>query len=298
MRVLVTGGTGMVGSAIKHFKPHWKYIGSNDCDLRNYEQTKEFFKHFQPTHVIHLAARVGGLFKNLREPVEMFQDNMQININVLRCSKEVEVQKVISILSTCIFPDQIKYPLTEEKLHLGPPHYSNEGYAYAKRMLECLSRYYKSNYTCVTPVNMYGPNDNYDPQDSHVIPGIIYKMSKAKDALELKGTGIPRRQFMFSHDFARALIKLMSVENLPENLIVSPPPQTECSINEIAQTVKNVTGFKGEIIFENDSKNDGQFRKTASSEKFMALFPDFVFTDIEDGLHQTYKDYEQNINKE
>lgn len=297
MKVLVTGGTGMVGSAIKHFQPEWIYIGSNDCDLRNYEETKKYFHKVKPTHIIHLAARVGGLFRNLREPIDMFQDNMNININVLRCSKEVGVKKVLSVLSTCIFPDKIEYPLTENKLHMGPPHYSNEGYAYAKRMLECLSRYYNCGYTCVTPVNMYGPGDNYDPEDSHVIPGIIYKMSNVKNTLVLNGTGKPRRQFMYSRDFARALIKLMETENLPENIIVSPPPEDECSIKEIAHKIKEVVSFNGEIIFENNPNNDGQFKKTASSEKFMNMFPSFIFTPFDEGLSETYKDYKQRFNK-
>ena len=297
MKVLVTGGTGMVGSAIKHFRPDWIYIGTKDCDLRNYEETSKYFNDVKPTHVIHLAARVGGLFRNLREPVEMFQDNMTITINILKCSKEVGVQKVISILSTCIFPDRVEYPLTEEKLHNGPPHYSNEGYAYAKRMLECLSRYYNSNYTCVTPVNMYGPNDNYDPENSHVIPGIMYKMTKAGASasnLELKGTGAPLRQFMYSRDFARALVELTIMrDNLPHNLIIAPPCKDECSIKEIAELIKNIMSFSGEIVFENDTKNDGQFRKTASAEKFNNLFPDFKFTDMTVALEDTYKDYKQ-----
>ena len=294
MKVLVTGGTGMVGSALKFYRPEWTYLGSKDCDLRNYEKTKELFEKIKPTHVIHLAARVGGLFKNLREPVDMFQDNMNINLNDLKCSKENNVKQILSNLSTCIFPDDVNYPLTEEKLHLGPPHYSNEGYAYAKRMLECLSRYYNSNYTCVTPVNMYGPNDNYNPEDSHVIPGIIYKMSNSGDTLNLKGTGKPLRQFMFSRDFAVALIQLVAKENLPNNLIICPPSDQENSIKEIAETIKDVVGYEGEIIFENDPINDGQFRKTASSEKFFKMFPEFTFTSLRNGLELTIKDFEQN----
>jgi GDP-L-fucose synthase len=298
MKVLVTGGTGLVGSAIKHFRPDWIYIGTKECDLRNYEETSKYFSDVKPTHVIHLAARVGGLFRNLREPVEMFQDSMNMNINVLKCSKEVGVQKVISILSTCIFPDQIEYPLTEEKVHDGPPHYSSEGYAYAKRMLECLSRYYNSNYTCVTPVNIYGPNDNYNPENSHVIPGIMYKMTRAgTDNLELKGTGDPLRQFMYSRDFARVLVELTILkDNLPQNLIVAPPCEDECSIKEIAGLIKEIANFSGEVIFENDLTNDGQYRKTASAAKFNALFPEFKFTDMKVALEHTYKDYIKNIN--
>jgi GDP-L-fucose synthase len=294
MKVLVTGGTGMVGSAIKHFMPEWTYVGSKECDLTKYDDARALFGRVQPTHVIHLAARVGGLFKNLREPVDMFQDNMNMNINVLRCAREHEVKQVLSILSTCIFPDKVEYPITEEDLHIGPPHHSNEGYAYAKRMLECLSRYCDSNFTCVTPVNMYGPNDNYNPEDSHVIPGIIYKMKMAGDTLKLKGTGRPLRQFMFSRDFAAALIQLVAKENLPSNIIICPPSDQEHSIKEIAETIKDVVGYEGEIIFENDPANDGQFRKTASSEKFFEMFPEFTFTSIRNGLELTFKDFEQN----
>jgi len=189
--VLVTGGSGLVGKGIEAYlktapRPdeRWVYLGSKDGDLTKLEDTRAIFEKHQPTHVIHLAASVGGLFKNMRQRVEMIRDNLAINDNVLLCSKEYKVQKVVSCLSTCIFPDKTTYPIDETMVHLGPPHFSNEGYAYAKRMIDVLNRAYNLEYGCkftsVIPTNIYGPHDNYNLEDSHVIPGLIHKTYNAK----------------------------------------------------------------------------------------------------------------------
>jgi hypothetical protein len=176
-RILVTGGRGLVGMAIKELveaeanaDEEWIFVSSKDADLADAASTRALFDRHQPTHVIHLAAMVGGLFRNLKYNVEFFRVNTQINDNVLACAKALGVRKCVSCLSTCIFPDKTSYPIDETMIHNGPPHPSNEGYATAKRNLDVLNRLYNAEYGCkftsVVPTNVYGPHDNYNLDDS------------------------------------------------------------------------------------------------------------------------------------
>jgi len=190
--IMVTGGSGLVGKAIEQVINHedkranesWIFLTSKDGDLRNRENTEAIFQKYKPTQVIHLAALVGGLFRNLKYKVEFFHDNISINANVLECCRIHKVKKLVSCLSTCIFPDKTTYPIDETMLHNGPPHTSNEGYAYAKRMIEVLNRAYYDEYGChftsVIPTNIFGPFDNWKIEDAHVIPGLIHKIHNAK----------------------------------------------------------------------------------------------------------------------
>ena len=174
MNVLVLGGTGLVGKNLEDYiktsttiSGVWTFVGSKDADLTVYEEVVNLFDKYSPTHVINLAAYVGGLYANLNRPVEFFTNNILINLNVMKAShSNVSIKKLVSILSTCIFPDNVSYPITEEQLHLGPPHPSNEGYAYSKRMVDVLSRAYNkqygTKYITVIPGNLYGPFDNFN----------------------------------------------------------------------------------------------------------------------------------------
>jgi GDP-L-fucose synthase len=192
MIVLVTGGTGLVGKAIEAVVKAdplcvddvWHFASSRDADLRDREQTRALFARVQPTHVIHLAAMVGGLFRNMKYKVEFYRENVLINDNVMECCREFKVAKLVSCLSTCIFPDKTTYPIDETMVHSGPPHPSNEGYAYAKRMIDVMNKCYKEEYGCnftsVIPTNIYGPEDNFSIDDGHVIPGLIHKCYLAK----------------------------------------------------------------------------------------------------------------------
>jgi len=185
--VLITGASGLVGSAIKSIEKNYSYnfvhLDSKSCDLTDYQKTLESFVSIKPDVVIHLAACVGGLFKNMNEKVKMFEDNILINTNVVRASYQCGVDTLIACLSTCVFPDNIGV-LNELCLHNGPPHSSNEGYAYAKRMLEVQCKLYQQQfnkrYFCIIPTNIYGPNDNFNLEDSHVIPAFIHKCYLAK----------------------------------------------------------------------------------------------------------------------
>ena len=154
--VLVTGGSGLVGAAIKEYidttgakdGEEWIFLSSKMGDLRKREDTEKIFEQYKPTHVIHLAAKVGGLFANMAQKVEFFRENILINDNIMECCRIYKVQKLVSFLSTCIFPDKTTYPIDETMLHDGPPHPSNEGYAYAKRLIDTLNRAYAEEYGC------------------------------------------------------------------------------------------------------------------------------------------------------
>ncbi|KAA0708198.1 GDP-L-fucose synthase [Triplophysa tibetana] len=193
MRVLVTGGSGLVGRAIERVVKEegkaregeeWIFLSSKDANLLNAEETKAIFQKHRPTHVIHLAAMVGGLFKNMRHNLDFWRNNIYINDNVLQASHEVGVVRVVSCLSTCIFPDKTTYPIDETMIHNGPPHESNFGYAYAKRMIDVYNKaYFEQNerrYTSVIPTNVFGPHDNFNIDDGHVLPGLIHKTYLAK----------------------------------------------------------------------------------------------------------------------
>jgi GDP-L-fucose synthase len=208
--VLVTGGTGLVGNALRSVvaadpsEEHaiWIFLGRKDCDLTDAVATKALFERLKPTHVIHLAARVGGLFANLTSNLQFYEDNMRINDSVLAACVTHRV-KLVSCLSTCIFPDKSAYPIDETMVHNGPPHASNEGYSYAKRMLEVHSRLCRTafglDFVTVIPTNVYGPYDQFNLSQSHVVPGLIHKCYLAKlhsTPLIVGGTGKPLRQFM------------------------------------------------------------------------------------------------------
>jgi len=189
--IMVTGGTGLVGAAIQAFiaeeakdakterKEQWVFLSSRDGDLRSRSDTEAIFTKHQPTHVIHLAAKVGGLFANMRQKVEFFRENILINDNIMECCRIYKVKKLVSFLSTCIFPYKTQYPIDETILHNGPPAASKEAYAYAKRLIDPMNRAnaeeYGCNFTSIIPTNIYGPSDNFSIESGHVIPGLIHK---------------------------------------------------------------------------------------------------------------------------
>ena len=291
MTTLVTGGSGLVGKAIYKIKPEYIYLSSKDCDLTNYEMTYDVFKKYNPTHVIHLAAYVGGLYKNMNQKVEMLEKNTLININVLKVCHELNINNVISCLSTCIFPDKTTYPIDENMLHDGRPHISNDAYAYSKRLLDTLSKSYREeynrNYTCIIPTNIYGENDNYSLEDGHVIPALIHKAHLAKNNNEpfiIKGTGKPLRQFIYSQDLAQLIIWCLENYNDIDPIILAD--SKEYSIKEIGEIIAE--NFNIDNIQFDTSFSDGQYKKTASNQKLLSLL-DFEFTDINIGLQKSCK---------
>jgi len=310
MTVLVTGGSGLVGKAIEAVvqetaapNERWIFLSGKDGDLRDREQTRAIFVKHRPTHCIHLAAMVGGLFRNLKYKVEFYRENVLINDNVMECCREFNVSKLVSCLSTCIFPDKTTYPIDETMVHNGPPHSSNAGYAYAKRMIDVLNKCYNEEYGCnftsIIPTNIYGPHDNFSIEDGHVIPGLIHKTYLAKKNgtdLTIWGTGAPLRQFIYSHDLARLTVWVMRSYHSPEPIILSVGEEDEVSIADVARYVAEAMDFRGNIVFDT-TKSDGQFKKTASNAKLRELYPEFQFTPIQQGLKQACDWFVANYEK-
>ena len=312
--ILITGGTGLVGKAIQTVSTNYDYkfifLSSKDCDLTSYTNTLYTFSSYNPDYVIHLAACVGGLFKNMASKVDMYEKNIFINTNVLKVCHEIKVKKLISCLSTCIFPDKTTYlndtlsglKIDETMLHNGPPHSSNDAYAYAKRMLEVHSRAYQEqyndNFICVIPTNIYGPYDNFHLQDSHVIPGLIHKCYLAKKENKpfvIAGSGTPLRQFIYSEDLAILILWTLENYNELEPVILSVPESDEKSINYVATCIAKEFNYENNMEYDTD-KPDGQFKKTANNSKLMSFIKSFQFTPIEEGITKTVDWFVNNYN--
>jgi GDP-L-fucose synthase len=302
--ILITGSSGLVGNAFKQIASQYSnyefiFSSSKCCNLINYEETYTYLQKIKPNYVIHLAANVGGLYKNMNYKVDMLEKNLLINFNILKCCYEFNVEKCICILSTCIFPDKTSYPIDETMLHNGPPHSSNDAYAYAKRMMEIHCRsyneQYKTNFSCIIPTNIYGHHDNFSLEDGHVIPSLIHKCYLAKKQqipFEIRGTGKPLRQFIYSEDLAKIIMELLDKLSC-ENIIISP--KEEYSISDIALVIAKEFDYEQMIIF-NDKYSDGQFKKTANNNKLMSYIPNFIFTNINEGIKNTVEFFKNNIN--
>jgi len=294
-KLLITGGTGLVGSSINRGIK----LSSKDGDLKNWKSTLDLFKQFMPKEVIHCAARVGGVGGNIKAKGEFFYDNIMMNTNVLEACRICNVQKVVSFLSTCIFPDAIEYPLTEKKIHLGAPHWSNYGYAYAKRMLDVQTTVYRDqydvNFVSVIPTNIYGPNDNFNLENGHVVPSLIHKCYLAKKnntKFEVWGSGKALREFIYSKDIGRLTNWVLDSYDESEPIIFST--SEEISIKDLVMLIVDAMNFKGSVIFD-ITKPEGQFRKPADNSKLKSYLPEFKFTTIADGIKETVNWFCENI---
>ena len=304
MKLLITGGTGLVGNGLKNIiddNYETTFLSSKDCDLTDYNSTFELFKKIKPDYVIHLAANVGGLFKNMNFKLDMLEKNLLINYNVLRCCHLIKVKKVISCLSTCIFPDKTTYPINEKMLHDGPPHKSNDAYAYAKRMLEIHSKAYQQqydeNFICVIPTNIYGPHDNYSLEDGHVIPALIHRCYLAKKNNEkfvVRGTGKPLRQFIYSDDLAKLMMKVLEEYDDTESIILSVGEKDEVSIGDVGRAIARAYDYEHMMEFDS-SFSDGQYKKTADNTKLMNFIKEYNFIDINEGIKRSVDWFKDNF---
>ncbi len=305
-RLLVTGANGLVGS---QFKGDIIAITSHVGDLRDKKTTEDIINFyadkdrqgiFAVDKIIHCAGKVGGVGGNMNYKGDFFYDNIMINTNVIEAARKAGVEKLVAFLSTCIFPDNVEYPLTESKIHLGPPHFSNDAYAYAKRMADVQIRAYREQYglkyTSVIPTNIYGPNDNFDIKNGHVIPSLIHKCYLAienKTDLEIWGYGTPLREFIYSKDVAKLTTWVVDNYDDSEPLILST--SEEISIKDVVDIITENMNFKGNIIFDK-TKPDGQFRKPCDNSKLKTYLPNFKFTPFEIGIKETIKHFTENYN--
>jgi GDP-L-fucose synthase len=299
-KILVTGATGLLGSEILGLSPISIGLASKDCDLTESNHAILTLEDGQVDAVIHCAARVGGVKANTDYVADFFDDNVKMNMNVLDACREKKL-KLVSVLSTCIYPDApyVKYPLTEDQLHMGPPHPSNFGYAYAKRMLEVQSRAYRQQHGCnfisVIPNNLYGVNDNYDLNSGHVIPALIRKFHEAKifgyDHVDIWGSGKPVREFTFARDAAKIILWLSENYDGAEPVNIGNPEQI--SIMALAHMIAEEIGYDGGGNFDR-SKPDGQYQKPSSNEKLRSLGWKGEYTPLRQGIRETVQRFQSH----
>ena len=302
-KIYIAGHRGLVGSALvrnlesKGFTNIIKRT-SKELDLRNQQAVQEFFKQERPEYVILAAAKVGGIHANNTYPAEFIYDNLMIQNNVIKAAHDFKVKKLLFLGSTCIYPKLAQQPIKEEYLLTGALEETNEAYAVAKiaglEMCKFFKRQYGDNFISCMPTNLYGPNDNFDLQSSHVLPALIRKFHEAKvnhqPTVEVWGTGTPLREFIYVDDMADACIFLM--ENYDGEQHVNIGTGEEVSIRQLAETVKEVVGFEGELIF-NTNMPDGTPRKLTTVDKLHALGWKHKVS-LKDGIQLAYDWYLQN----
>jgi GDP-L-fucose synthase len=302
-KIWVAGHRGMVGSAIirqlKKQISDCNIIDSGHIDLRDQAATNKWMKENKPDAIFLAAAKVGGILANNTMPADFIYDNMMIEANIIEAAKQNDVEKLLFLGSTCIYPKFAEQPIKEESLLTAPLEPTNEWYAIAKisgiKLCQAYRKQYGCDYISAMPTNLYGINDNFDLQNSHVLPALIRKIHDAKNtnapSVEIWGTGTPRREFMFVDDLADALIFLM--ENYSDEIHINVGTGTDVTIKELAETICNTVGYEGELAFDT-SKPDGTPKKLTDTGKINNLGWKSKTT-LEDGIKQTYDWYIQNI---
>lgn len=299
-KIYVAGHTGMVGSAlIKRLEGlGYKTIitkSRKELDLTNQFQVNQFFHFERPEYVFLAAAKVGGIGANEQFKADFIWQNLMIQSNIIKASYDCGVKKLLFLGSSCIYPKMSPQPIKEEYLLTGSLEPTNDAYAIAKiagiKMCQSFNQQYKTNYISVMPTNLYGPGDNYDLNNSHVLPAMIRKFHEAKlggkQSVEIWGTGRPMREFLYADDLADACLYLML--NYNESEIVNIGTGKDISISDLALTIKEIVGFRGEIYFNTDMP-DGTPRKLLDVSKIKDLGWQYQ-TSLRDGIKKTYEDY-------
>jgi GDP-L-fucose synthase len=299
-RIFVAGHNGMVGSAIVRKLTELGYTNIITSDrsklnLLNQSDVDSFFNITCPEYVFLAAAKVGGIKANNEMKGDFIYENIMIQSNIIKSSKDHNVKKLIFLGSSCIYPKMSPQPIKEEYLLTGSLEPTNDAYAIAKiagiKMCQSFNQQYGTNYISVMPTNLYGPNDNYDLNNSHVLPAMIRKFHEAKlegkDKVEIWGTGTPMREFLYVDDLADACIHLMLNYNSSE--VVNIGTGLDITIKDLALTIKEVVNFKGDIYF-NTNMPDGTPRKLLDVSKLKDLGWEYKIS-LREGIEKTYKDY-------
>jgi GDP-L-fucose synthase len=304
-KIYIAGHRGLVGSAIWRELERVGYrnlIGKahKELDLLDAAAVRTFYSQARPEYVVVAAAKVGGIYANDRYPADFIYQNLQIQNNLIEGARAAGVKKLLFLGSSCIYPKLASQPLKEESLLTGPLEPTNEWYAVAKiagiKMCQAYRRQFGSDFISAMPTNMYGPNDNYDLQNSHVLPALIRKFHEAKVTKASKvvcwGTGKPLREFLYADDLARACIFLL--QRYSEEQFINVGYGSDISIKELAEMINDIVGFKGEIEWDT-SKPDGTPRKLMDSSRLFALGwkPQ---VDLPTGIRLAYEDFLKRLN--
>jgi GDP-L-fucose synthase len=294
MKVLVTGSNGLLGNALRELLgENHVYHTRKDADLTDEKSTNEYItyhvKNSGVDTIIHCAAMVGGVQANSTNNETFFIENYKINNNVITSSFENGIKNFVNLSSTCIFPDtNITYPLTADQIDIAPPHPSNHGYSYAKRLsgyqTKIIRQLTGNNWITIVPTNVYGPHDNFHPDHSHMIPGIIHRAYNCKENDEdfvVWGDGSPLRQFIHSKDLAKII--LWSIDNWNSDVPFMAVNDNEHSVMDIVKIVVKKFGIEDDKLLFDETKPRGQFRKPAKSD----IPKDYEYVNIEQGITET-----------
>jgi len=295
MSILVTGGSGLIGTYLKEILPEATYVSSKDFNLVNQEEVSLMFKKIKPTTVIHLAALVGGIHHNIQEPVRYFEENILMNTFVLREGFKNNVKHFTGILSSCIYPNEInEFPIKEDKLLIGAPHEDLFSYSYAKRcmaiQIDMYNKKHETKYNYLIPCNLYGEFDKFDPIEGHFVGALIEKLINAKKNREktitLFGDGKPFRQFMHAKDVAN-IIKMMIMNNKYHNMNIAT--NENYTIDAIAKIALRACDAEDISIIYDKNKPNGQMRKDIEISKLNKYFPKFLPIKLEKGIKEIYQ---------
>lgn len=298
VKIYIAGHRGMVGSAVLRLFKSKGYSNiitksSSELDLRNQSAVDQFINIVQPDIIVLAAAKVGGILANDRYPYPFLYDNLAIQNNVVNAAHRNDVVQLIFLGSSCIYPKYAPQPIKEEYLLTGSLEPTNQWYALAKiagvKLCEALNRQYRRNYVSLMPTNLYGPHDNFDLETSHVVPAMIRKFHEAKQnghlPVTLWGSGSPKREFLHVHDLANAI--LFTIENDIDGDIYNVGTGQDLSIKDLARMIQNITGHKGEIVWDSD-KPDGTPRKLLDVTKMHKAGWQHA-VDLQEGLTDTYR---------
>lgn len=307
IKIYIAGHRGLVGSAIKRELESKGYTNiicktHSELDLTDSVAVKNFFEEEKPDWVIQAAAKVGGIHGNNTYPVEFMLENLKIQNNIIENSYKNNVKKLLFLGSSCIYPRETPQPMKEEHLLSNYLEKTNEGYALAKiigiKLCNAYNREYGTNYMSVMPCNLYGINDNYHPENAHVIPMLIRRFHEAKEKglkeVTVWGTGTPRREFLYADDLAEAIVFLMENKDAKDiGEFINIGSGTDMTIAEIANLVKETVGFEGKLVYDT-SKPDGTMLKLMDVSRMKALGWS-AKTQLKDGLKIAYEDFKNRM---
>lgn len=303
-KIYIAGHRGMVGSAIvrklkQEGYSNLVYRSSSELDLRDQKAVFDFFNHEKPEFVFLAAAKVGGILANNTYRADFLYDNLMMEANIIKASHAFGVEKLLFLGSSCIYPKMCPQPIKEEYLLTGLLEPTNEPYAIAKiagiKLAETFREQYGCNFISAMPTNLYGPNDNYDLANSHVLPALIRKFHEAKinnnPTVSIWGTGTPKREFLHVDDLAQACYFLM--QNYNGDTWINVGTGEDVSIKELAETIKEIVGYSGSLVFDSE-KPDGTPRKLMDVSKINQLGWKHSIS-LKDGIISTYADYLQKV---